>query len=467
MKRRITLLLAAFLFVFAASAKKAPKYVFYFIGDGMGVNQVMATQYYLSDIEGTLGWKPLCFTQFPYAGMVITHSANNYVTDSSAAGTALASGQKTDNNVLGVLPDRKTPCESIAEMAHKKGLRVAIGTTVCIDHATPGVFYAHQASRDNYHEIGIELSQSGFEFFGGADFHTPFTKDDSDEGNYVQAEKAGYTILHGYAEYENGGKDNEKVILFDTDPADDHYCKFAVDRRDDSQLGLEQITTAAIDFMMKDPKKGFFMMMEGGKIDQACHGNDAATTVKEIIDFDNAIKIAYEFYLKHKDETLIVVTADHETGAMGLSNGNYRLNAKVLENQIMSEGELSALIEKKGRETGEIPTWDDIQELLKTNYGFWDKVRISNKQNDKLLQSYVETFGMGPQELKEEEYYKVDKMTDEASRIMSEIAQISWGTGTHSGGYVPIYAIGAGSEQFTGQMDNTEIPMKIKAIAKY
>ncbi len=467
MRKKIMLLVTALIIAFTASAKKAPKYVFYFIGDGMGVNQVMATQYYLSDIEGTLGWKPLCFTQFPYGGMVITHSANNYVTDSSAAGTALASGQKTNNNVLGVLPDRKTPCESIAEMAHRKGIRVAIGTTVCIDHATPGVFYAHQASRDNYHEIGIELSQSGFEFFGGADFHTPYTKDNSDEGNYVQAEKAGYTILHGYAEYENGGKANDKVILFDTNPAEDHYCKFAIDRRDDSQLGLEQITEAAIDFMMKEPKKGFFMMMEGGKIDQACHGNDAATAVKEVIDFDNAIKIAYEFYLKHKDETLIVVTADHETGAMGLSNGNYRLNAKVLENQIMSEGELSALIEKKGRETGEIPTWDDIQELLKTNYGFWDKVRISSKQNDKLLQSYVETFGMGPQELKEEEYYKVDKMTDEASRIMSEIAQISWGTGSHSGGYVPVYAIGAGAEQFTGQMDNTEIPMKIKAIANY
>ncbi len=467
MRKKMTLLVTALIIAFSASAKKTPKYVFYFIGDGMGVNQVMATQYYLSDIKGTLGWAPLCFTQFPYSGLVITHSANNYVTDSAAAGTALASGQKTDNNVLGVLPDRKTPCESIAEMAHKQGHRVAIGTTVCVDHATPGVFYAHQANRDNYHEIGIELSQSGFEFFGGADFHTPYAKDNSDEGNYVQAEKAGYTILHGYAEYENGGRANDKVILFDTDPAEDHYCKFAVDRRDDSQLGLEQITAAAIDFMMKDSKKGFFMMMEGGKIDQACHGNDAATAVKEIIDFDNAIRIAFDFYQKHKDETLIVVTADHETGAMGLSNGNYRLNAKVLENQTMSEGELSALIEKKGRETGEIPTWDDVQELLKTYYGFWDKVRISSKQNDKLLQSYVETFGMGPQELKEEEYYKVDKMTDEASRIMSEIAQISWGTGSHSGGYVPVFAIGVGSELFTGQMDNTEVPMKIKAAAKY
>ena len=467
MRKRLTLLLAAMLFVLAAGAKKAPKYVFYFIGDGMGVNQVMATQYYLSDLENVKGYTPLCFTQFPNGGMVVTHSANNYVTDSSAAGTALASGQKTNNNVLGVLPDRKTPCKSIAEMAHEKGKRVAIGTTVCIDHATPGVFYAHQASRDNYHEIGIELSQSGFEFFGGADFHSPFKRDNSDEGNYVQAEKAGYTILHGYADYKQNGKDKDKVILFDKNPASDHYLKSAIDRRSDDELSLCDITTAAIEFMMKEPKKGFFMMMEGGKIDMSCHGNDASAAIKEVIDFDNAIRIAYEFYLKHKDETLIVVTADHETGAMGLSNGDYRLNAKVLQYQDMSEGEFSAHLEQMGRATGEILTWDQVEAELKAHYGFWDNVRLSSKQTDKLRQSYVETFGMGPGELKAEEYYKVDKMSDEASRVISEVAQISWGTGSHSGGMVPVFAIGVGSEQFSGQMDNTEIPMKIKEIAKY
>ena len=103
MKKRITMIMAMMLLVFTASAKKGPKYVFYFIGDGMGVNQVMATQYYLSDVDGKLGYLPLLFAGFPYSGYVITHSANSYVTDSSAAGTALASGQKTDNNVLGML----------------------------------------------------------------------------------------------------------------------------------------------------------------------------------------------------------------------------------------------------------------------------------------------------------------------------------------------------------------------------
>ena len=108
-----------------------------------------------------------------------------------------------------------------------------------------------------------------------------------------------------------------------------------------------------------------------------------------------------------------------------------------------------------------------VQEELKKHYGFWDNVRLTSKQTDKLRSTYVETFGMGPGELKNEEYYQVDKMSDEASRIISEVAQISWGTGTHSGGYVPVFAIGAGAELFTGQMDNTEIPMKIKKVAGY
>ena len=464
--KRITLTMCMMLLVLTASAKKAPKYVFYFIGDGMGVNQVMATQYYLSDVDGNLGYSPLCFASFPYSGLVITNSANSYVTDSSAAGTALASGKKTNNNVLGMLPDKETPCQSIAEMAHEKGHRVAIGTTVCIDHATPGVFYAHQASRDNYHQIGIELSQSGFEFFGGADFHTPFDKDIPDEGNYVQAENAGYTIARGYADYNAKAKSSGKMLLLEQNPKSDHYLSFAIDRNE-NEMTLSQITQAAIDFMMKEPKKGFFMMMEGGKIDQACHGNDAATFIQETIDFDNAIKLAYDFYLKHKKETLIVVTADHETGAVGLSNGAYRMNPKVLQYQDMSEGEFSAYLEQKGREIGDILTWEEVEEELKKHYGFWDKIRLSTRQTDKLRTTYVETFGMGPGELKEEEYYKVDKMSDEATRIISEVAQISWGTGTHSGGYVPVFAIGVGAELFTGQMDNTEIPMKIKQVAKY
>ena len=466
MKKRVVLIMAALLMVLSAGAKKGPKYVFYFIGDGMGTNQVMGAQYYLADVEGFYGIKKLGFTGFPYTGLVVTYSANSDVTDSSAAGTALASGQKTDNNVLGLLPDKKTPVETIAEMAHKKGVRVAIGTSVCIDHATPGSFYGHRPHRNNYHEIGTQLSESGFEFFGGADFHSPYTSDNSDEGNYVQAEKAGYTIARGYNDYKAKAAGSDKMLLLEKNPNSDHYLSYAIDRKE-GEMSLADITEAAIDFMMKDPRKGFFMMMEGGRIDQACHANDPGTYIQEMLDFDKAIMVAYDFYLKHKKETLIVITADHETGALALTAGDYRTNMKVLQYQDMSKDAFSAMLEKKGREIGDILTWEEVEAELKQHFGFWDKVRLSQRQTDRLRNTYVETFGMGPGELKEGEYFKVSKLTDAAASILTEAAQINFGVGCHSGSYVPVFAIGAGAEQFTGQMDNTEIPMKIKKLAGY
>jgi len=466
MKRKVTLLMAMMLLVFTASAKKGPKYVFYFIGDGMGTNQVMGVQYYLQDIEGQYGYKPLCFTQFPYAGLVVTYSASSDVTDSSAAGTALASGQKTDNNVLGLLPDRETPVVTIAEMAHKKGIRVAIGTSCSVDHATPGSFYGHTRHRNMYHQIGTQLSESGFEFFGGAQFRQPTARDDSDEGNYVQAEKAGYTVVRGYDEYKEKAASTDKIILFDKQPKSDNALAYAIDRKE-GDLKLSEITEAAIDYMMKDPKKGFFMMMEGGRIDNACHANDPGAYIQEMLDFDEAIKVAYDFYLKHKKETLIVITADHETGGLGLTAGDYKTNLKVLQYQKMSKDAFSAHLEQMGREIGDILTWDEVQEELKKCFGFWDTVELTDKQTDRLRSVYVETFGMGPGELKEGEYFEVDRLTDEAARIMTEAAQISWAAGCHSGSFVPVFAIGAGAEQFTGQINNTEIPMKIKKLAGY
>ena len=127
---------------------KAPKYVFYFIGDGMGLNQVMSTQYYLKQCEGELGITPLGFAQFPYTGIATSYSGSSDVTDSAAGGTALATGCKTANGVIGMLTDKQTPAISIALMAHDYGARVGVTTSVTINHATPSSFYAHQKSRN-------------------------------------------------------------------------------------------------------------------------------------------------------------------------------------------------------------------------------------------------------------------------------------------------------------------------------
>lgn len=465
-----TLLLIALV----SNAARTPKYVFMFIGDGMGVNQVLGTEMYLAELEGRIGITPLCFTQFPVTGLVTTYSASSGVTDSAAAGTALSTGSKTDNNVMGMLPDKVTPVQSIAAKAHDQGRRVAICTSVAIDHATPAAFYAHTPTRRNRHTIGMQLAESGYEFFAGGDFAQNLNPEDAaaDEGNYARCESKGYTIARGYEDYKEKAASAEKMILLPGEPTEDLVPRLD---RQPGDLCLTEITKAAIDFMMKEPKKGFFMMVEGGQIDYFLHGNDAASCFGEVIDMDEAIKVAYDFYLKHKSETLIIVTADHETGGMSLGNGAYRLALDNLQYQKRTEQGFNDYLAKLGGTDGEPLSWDEVKEELKKNFGFWDKVKLTRQQESRLQTAYVETFGMNPSygaaesDTDEESYsyYDVSKISDLAVKTLNDISQIAWGTGAHSGGYVPVFAIGNGAELFTGQLDNTMIPVLLSKAAGY
>ena len=170
MKHRFLLTLSAFVLAVSLWAQGQAKYVFYFIGDGMGVNQVNGTQTYLAALEGRIGITSLCFTRFPVCGLVTTFSGTNGVTDSAAAGTALATGRKTGNHVLGLLADEQTPVTSVAQWAHEAGAAVGVSTSVSVDHATPAAFYAHVADRTAYHQIGSQLPAAGFDFYAGSDF---------------------------------------------------------------------------------------------------------------------------------------------------------------------------------------------------------------------------------------------------------------------------------------------------------
>ena len=150
-------------------ARKA-KYVFLFIGDGMGFSHVSLTEAYLAQQRGVIGNDPLAFTQLPVLGMATTYSASNPITCSSAAGTALATGTKTKNGMLGMDAD-SLPLKSIAYKIHEAGLKIGIMSTVQINHATPAAFYAHNVRRNNYYPIAQELPGTGFEFFGGGFLH--------------------------------------------------------------------------------------------------------------------------------------------------------------------------------------------------------------------------------------------------------------------------------------------------------
>ena len=466
MRNRLSIILLMFLFALALSAQGKAKYVFYFIGDGMGVNQVNAAETYLGALQGRIGIQPLCFPSFPYSAFVNTQSATNGVTDSAAGGTALACGQKTKNGTLGMLKDLTTSVSSIADWARNSGAAVGITTSVAIDHATPAAFYAHVKERHEQYTIGKQLVESANDFYAGSDFTIP-TDPEYPNGPtlYEEANAKGFTISRGYADYQKRAANAKKMILLQSEEAskaDRYSIPYALDRKD-GDLTLTDITRAGIDFLMKKQgeKNGFFMMIEGGKIDWACHANDLAF-IPELIDMDNAVKVACDFYKQHPDETLIIVTADHETGGIVLSRGLYEINLAAVGNQRITIEKLGKELHKMHDVKGDKLVWDDVKTFLADNFGFWDKISLTDEQTQRLESAFKKIMD-GTSKDQRTLYQNDDELAVTVRNIMSECAQVGWHVTSHSNGYVPCFAIGAGAEQIHGRIDNTEIP---KIVAK-
>ena len=464
-RRHVAVLLVIFL-VSTVWAQQA-KYVFYFIGDGMGVNQVNGTEMYLAEQEGRIGVKPLLFTAFPAGTMATTFSATNSVTDSSAAGTALATGEKTYNGAVS-MDDDKNVLSTVAERAKKAGRKVGIATSVSVDHATPAAFYAHQPNRSRYYEIALDLPKAGFDFYAGSGFLKPTTTADKKEAPNVFPiiEEAGYTIARGLDEYKEKAADAKKMILIQKEGAEPSCLPYAIDH-EEGDLTLPEITEGAVSFLSKGNKKGFFLMVEGGKIDWACHSNDPVTVFEEIIDLDNAVRVAYEFYKKHPKETLIVVTADHETGGMGLGIGKYELHLKSLLNQKQSQDLLSKAITDLRKDKAGKASWNEIKDLLTEKMGFWKELPLTWEQEKMLRDEYEQSFVKNKVVFEESLYARTEPLAAAAKKVMSQIAMVGWTSSSHTAGYVPVFAIGAGADLFTGKMDNTEIPKRIAKAAGY
>lgn len=405
MKKILFLLVISFATISFSScdnccSEKKAKYVFYFIGDGMGFSHVSAAEAYLAYVnEGKIGRESLSFTKFPVLGMATTYSASNDITCSSAAGTALSTGTKTNNHFLGVTPDT-TDLTSISYKIHNAGFPVGIMTTVSIDHATPASFYANSVSRSDYYSISKQISETGFEFFAGGGLLSPTGKTKDQKSAYDMAEEAGYTIAAGLDEYASKKEASKKMIMLQKQGRNSKELPYAIDRKP-GDLTLSDIVRSAIDYLTRDDK-GFFIMAEGGLIDWAAHSNDGKTTCLEVADLSDAVAVAYEFYLKHPKETLIIVTADHETGGIALgSSGGYSLYFNELAAQVSSKD---------------------------------SSVTAATYENAH-TKSYVEE--------------------------LNKKAKIGWTTGSHTGGNVPVFAVGAGSLLFAGEMDNADIPKKI------
>lgn len=443
------------LFISIATAREV-KYIFYFIGDGMGPSHVLGTELFLGEKQNVIGCpQRLCFTCFPHTAFVTTYSASNGVTDSAASGTALATGHKTNNGYIGCTPDG-TAVGSVATWAKKKGCAVGISTTVPINHATPAAFYAHDVSRNHYEEIAHDLTSSDFDFFAGGD---PIYNDDKRNELYDTYRNNAYIIVRGYNNYNAQKEKADKIMLFQENI--ETQIPYNIDR-DSSDLTLAQITKAGIDFLSKKSKKGFFFMVEGGKIDYASHSNDAATMMHEVLDFDAAIKEALEFYKKHPRETLIIVTADHETGGLVLGyNSSYTLNLKALSGQNTSADKLGELLVTASN--NESLTWQTTINILQEHMGISYEL-LTDKEKEQIKGCFDTATAASDSK---ERNNNLHALAEYAKRIVSHKAAISWASGNHSGTYVPLYAIGNGSENFRGVIDNTDIPKIIKTVAGY
>jgi alkaline phosphatase len=267
------------------SKSSTPKNIILLIGDGMGTSQVYAT------------------------GFSITNSANNYITDSGAGGTALSAGVKTNNGSIGVDIDGK-PVKTILEMAEDKGLSTGLVSTSAITHATPASFIAHTPNRSKYEDIAYDFLRTDIDVFIGGGYNHFARRADS--LNLIDSLTArGYFIARDLKDVDVPSTQRLAALL-----ADEHMPSMIKGRGE----MLSEATDMAIK-MLKRNKKGFFIMIEGSMIDWAAHDNDAESIVKETVDFDNAVGKALQFAVKN-GETLVIVTADHETGGLGINGGN-------------------------------------------------------------------------------------------------------------------------------------------------
>lgn len=392
----------------------AVKNVIFLIGDGMGLAHVTLTSYFVG--------KPLEMMKMSYSGLAYTYSANSFVTDSAAAGTALATGYKTFNGMLGMTPDGK-PVMTLFEAAKKVGKATGVVTTTRVTHATPAAFYAHVKDRDEEKEIARQLvvGTTIDVAFGGGMKHFS-------EELLEKAKANGFTVVTTREELLNLDPSAVKRVLGIFARS---HLSYYVDGED--RPSLAEMTGKAIEILSKN-EEGFFLMVEGGRIDHAAHGNDVVAMIYDTIEFDEAVKVALEFAKKDGD-TLVVVTADHETGGLGLSNGEYAIDVEKLR----SYPKIS--IEKLMKEI----TPDNFKEVIKKYYG----IDLSDEEVEALKKAF------------EEGEYAPSNTIGE---IISAHALIGWTTHTHTGIMVPVFAEGPGAEKFTGIMENVEIPKMIAEL---
>ena len=468
---------------------KAPKYVFLFIGDGMSYPQIQSTSDFLGALNDEDYWQAapslddnqgaildgpeyLNFMNFEAAGSAVTYDSNSFAPDSASTATSIATGYKTYSGSINVDETGTKEYETIAEqLKAQKGYEIGVITSVNLNHATPAAFYAHQASRNDYYDIGVELVESGFDYFAGGGLLEPTGENGDQTDLYEMAKEAGYTVAKTHAEAEAVNADTEKAILIDEDLADSDSMAYEIDRTED-MWSLADYVEKGIEVLDNDT--GFFMMCEGGKIDWACHANDAASTIHDTQALADAVQVAIDFAKEHADETLILVTGDHETGGLtiGYAGTDYDTYLDLLENQKISFAKYDSdyVADYKANGTSFEDVLVDIEELfgLKTQGEEGDKLVLTEYELEQLRAAYEKSVnGTAASQYEQEEYVlygTYEPLSVTITHIINNKSGISFTSYSHTGLPVAVLAQGVGADTFNGYYDNTQVYEKMAAL---
>ncbi|WP_249870655.1 alkaline phosphatase [Oceanobacillus saliphilus] len=368
-------------------------------------------------------------------GMFTTYSADSDITDSGAAGTAMATGEKTNNGVIS-LDTEGNELQTILEASQEEGKASGLVATSTISHATPAAFASHVESRNNETEIARQLIDSDVDVMlgGGKNNFLPISEGgNQEELNLIdQAEENGYAFVETRDELLNASdinvEEGEKLLgLF----AEDALAP-ELHRAETEEPSLAEMTETAIAILEED-KDGFFLVVEGSQIDWAGHDNDAAWAMSDVAAFEAAVEAAIAF-AEEDGKTLVVVAGDHDTGGMTTgANGQMDLNASVLQS-VTATGEYMAAQLNEDR--------SNVNEVVNTYTEF---------------------------ELSSEETQYIQEATNAKlaiNKVISDRATIGWTSSNHTGADIPVYVYGPQSDKFVGFYDNTDLPKIIAETMK-
>ncbi len=432
-KLKLMAVFGILLMAFAVMADAArAKYVFLFIGDGMGEN---IRKFYLQEYPDS------CMENFPVIVRTGTNNVNNGRTDSAASGTAIACGIKTYNGAVGVNKDGK-PVTSLAKIMRDNGYSIGIITTVGLNDATPGAHFGHRTGRKDYAGMLADLYASNFDFFAGGFLLMP--KDYSEKQYSHLLKQVKYDFRKGF---EFNEKTPKKRVVF-IGSMEGAWPGDKVQRNK-----LKEVVEFATNSLSAN-KKGFFMVVEGGAIDHRAHGNDLAGTMRETREFDIAIKYALEFQKKHPNETLIIVTSDHDTGGLNIDVPNKK--ADLWQKQPSRAG----LVE---HEFGKKLKTDTDEQLIRFLADHFSMGELTAEEM-KIMQEAMK-IQRDPNMRKKKNYRSMYRSYNptviQMMRLRDARHGVSWTGFDHTPRKVLTSAQGVGQDYFKSVKENSDIPHAI------